>query len=289
MKHSKSQAWWHTCFRPWKQILCCLKPRQVMVKHTRTHTNNFPPAVEDCCILKAVTSAPAGIHIQWANLGSTGLSPPTLNHLRGTYCFLSGMFSPASSAVLFLLFAESHLTSVQQATFSLSPSLLLTDCFTFACVCACIFVFCANNAFESECSVQCSVPQHLKLCVRVFVFGYIHTLFCLCSLQLKVKACCYGNSNRCTTCREQGSCILHTIFYSTADWLGTLKHFTAYTVVSGLLLEVYVLIHMLCDQPHWWGIFVSNLILLWQRYSTQGPKECTKVICMHHWSVSISV
>lgn len=87
--------------------------------------------------------------------------------------------------------------------------------------------------------------------VCAFVFGYMHTLFCLCSLQLKVKACCYGNSNQCTTCREQGSCILHTILYSTADQQGTLKHFTAYIVVCGLLLEVYVLIHILCDQPHW--------------------------------------
>lgn len=76
-----------------------------MVKHSHTHTNNFTPAVEDCYIFKAVTSAPA-------DLGNTGLSPLILNQLRGTSCFLSGMFSLASSAFPLLLPPESHLTSM---------------------------------------------------------------------------------------------------------------------------------------------------------------------------------
>lgn len=99
MKHSKGEDWRHACLRPWKQILCCFKPRQVMVKHTHTHTNNFPPGVEDCYILKSSHISSCRHARGGQTWGNTGLSPLILIHLRGTSCFLSGMFSLASSAL----------------------------------------------------------------------------------------------------------------------------------------------------------------------------------------------
>lgn len=94
-----------------------------------------------------------------------------LNHLRGTSCFLSGMFSSASSASPLLLLLNLIWPQCNRPPCSSFPALLLTDCFKFTSVCLCARA--TNAAFVSQCA-----ELHLantKSFGRVFVFGSPHT------------------------------------------------------------------------------------------------------------------
>lgn len=158
----------------------------------------------DCYILKAVTSAPADIHIEWADLGkhrsqSTDPEPFKRNVLFSVRDVLSGLVClppPVARWISSDLSVIGHRVAHSQLQ-SLQIVLSLPVC-------------------ERLTLYLCAFERTLgDLCVFC-IWMHTHT-FCLCSLQFKVKACCYGNSYQCTTCREPWSCILHTIFYSTAD------------------------------------------------------------------------
>lgn len=132
-----------------------------MVKDTHTHSLT-------CCSgllhfeSSHILSCPHP-HCERAGLGNTGLSPLILNHLRGTSCFLSAMFSLASSAFFPQLPAETHLTSVGQGTMELIPSTTLTDCSKLGQVLA------FNSAFEWTFSDLCGLFLDARTTTSAYV------------------------------------------------------------------------------------------------------------------------